>query len=147
MADIRPQADPALPPVVKPVIRVTLALPEAVYDQYAERATKFGKTVEQELTERLLRLKDHTSITPICFNDDDRAKLTHIMGRSITKPGELLGRLGNLVTLTVGEIKVNIPERVQVRLKSRIFRGETLAGKVAKIVVEALEQECGLRPR
>ena len=127
-------------------VRITLSIPGDLYAKYEQQAEKSGRSVDAEIVNRLSRCHTHTSITPLYFNDDQRARLSKALGRTISDPETILSRLHNLIDLNVGKVKVTVPERVALRLKTRTPRGKTSDQYVEKVVVEALERETGLRP-
>lgn len=127
-------------------IKVSLKVPEEIYDEYAERATKFGRTVEQEMFLRLKNCRDHNAITGIYFNDDQRAEIQKALGHVITGPEMVLERLKTLLSLKVGNVEIPLSERLQIRLRTRVFRGQTIEKVLQKEVTEGLERYVGLRP-
>ena len=138
-----PQPGMASKPEVQ--VRLTIALPEALHDAYAERAAKYGRTVEDEVMLRLVKCRDYVSTQPIYITDADRAALTNALGHLITNPQELLNHLKNIVKLRVGEVVVPLDERLIVRLGTRVMRGQTMATMLVKEVTEALERFTGMR--
>lgn len=137
---------PALHAKTETKIKFQLTLPEELHDQFAARADKNGRKVEAEIIEHLRRTAEYTSTQPIYFNDEQRARLQKAVGHLIAGPEDLLSKLGNMISLNVGDISVPLSDRIQVRLKSRVFRGQTLQQVVTKEVTEALERFTGLRP-
>lgn len=143
----QPSQQPTITTTPKPEVqvRISLNLPEKLHDLYAERATKFGRTVEEEVMLRLVKAKDWTSTQPIYFTDSDRAALTNALGHLITTPQELLAQLKNIIKLKVGEVVVPLDERLMVRLGTRVMRGQTMESMLVREVTEALERFTGLR--
>lgn len=138
-------ASPSITPKPEVQVRIALNLPEKLHDHYAERATKFGRTVEDEILQRLSKVKDWTSTQPIYFTDADRAQLTAILGHMVTSPADLLNQIKNIIHLKVGTVTVPLDERLMVRLGTRVMRGQTMETLLIKEVTEALERFTGLR--
>lgn len=129
------------------VTRVTIELPTALAKHYEEQASAWDRTLESELEMRLQRCKNYVSTSPLYFTDDQRRELEAALGHNVSNPDVVLAQLKNAVTLTVDHIDVELAPRVQQRLRSRVFRGESYEGNVKKWVVKALRIEAGLDPR
>jgi hypothetical protein len=127
-----------------PTIVFKLRLPEPLYDKLSLRATKFGRTVEEEIALRLRDTQDYTSIQPIYLTDEDRAALTQIAGKMIRTAADLMTWASQLTTLHVEGVDVPLTQTLVTRLKSRQF-GVTWPEHVRRTVTECLEQFCGMR--
>jgi len=127
-----------------PTVAVKLKLPEATYDALAERATKFGRDVEDEIVFRLRDTLTYTANQPIYLNDDQRAALTQIAGRLIRSPDDLMQWASQLTTLHVEGVDVPLTQTLVTRLKGRQF-GTSWPEHVKRTVVECLEAFVGLR--
>lgn len=133
-------------PPAPTMVKFSLTIPTAIYDHYAELGIGRGKSAEEMIEERLLRCKDHNSLTPLYFNDQERSELEHALGHNCASPGVALAQLKNAVQLKVGEVLVELQPRLQQRIKSRVFRGEDYAKVVRREVVKGLEVFAGMRP-
>ncbi len=145
MSRATPNIQPALNRPTETKVKLSLTLPEDLHDQFAGRADKNGRTVEKELLEHLRRTKDFTATQPLYFNDDQRARLQKAMGQLVTNADEVLDKISSLISLKVGEISVPLYDRLQTRLRTRVFRGHTLESVVQRETVQALERFTGLR--
>ena len=130
----------------EPIVRLTIELPASLVKHYEEQAQAWDRTPEFEIAERLKRCKTHVSTSPLYFTDDQRRELEQALGHNIQSPDVALAQLKNAVTLTVDEIKVELSPRLQQRIKSRVFRGESYASVVRREIVKALEVFSGIRP-
>lgn len=125
-------------------VRLTLTVPEELYDTYAERANKFGRSCEDEM---LLRLRDcatHTSVNPIYLDDTARNDLSQCAGRLLRSPGDVLAFARRMSSVTVQGIKIELSDQLAARLETRRF-GRTLDELINRTVTESLETFVGLR--
>ena len=128
-------------------VKLMLEIPEVLYDKYAERAAKFNRKPESEILARLQQCQDYISTKPLYFTDDDRAEMEKAFAHNLSDPGDLIAKVKSLFRLKVGDVEVPLSARIQARLPNRVFRGSTLEKLITKVVTEALEVECGMRPR
>jgi hypothetical protein len=126
--------------------RVTtrVTLPEPLYDHYAERAVKCGRTVEEELGLRLERAKYHVADSPIYFDDAQRRELSELSGKLLRSPEDVINWLKPLVSLSIGHVSVPLDDRLLKRLASRQF-GHSWEEHIRHTVTEALESFVGMR--
>ncbi len=127
-----------------PTVKLTLRVPESLHDQYAERAAKFGRDVEDELLLRLRDCRDHTAAMPIYLTDDQRNELGQLAGRTFSKADDVLAWARKQCSLNVGNVTVKLSTQLADRLASRCF-GRTWEEHMQRTVTEALEREVGLR--
>lgn len=131
-------------------VRVTLTLSEHAFDSYYEQGIASGRNpdtaAEEEITQRLHKCIDHTAVTPLYFNDAERAELQKELGHPITNPAWVVRKLKELLTLKVDKIEVPLDAKLQARIRTRVFRGETYETVIKREVVQALERYVGLRP-
>lgn len=127
------------------VVRTMLELPEAVYDAYAEQALKAGKETETLLEQRLNKCQGHAD-QGLFFNDAQAKRLFHVLGKTVSDAEGALQRLETICLLDVGDVKIEVEPRILQRLKSRVFRGQTLEGVIRKEVLMGLKRFCGLEP-
>jgi len=121
-----------------------LRLPETLYDQLSERATKHGRSVEDEIFLRLRDCRDFTSLSPIYLDDAQRNELSKIAGRLIRTPTDLLDWARQMVSLKVGTVEIPLGQQLITRLESRRF-GKTWDDFMRALVPEKLEEHVGLR--
>jgi hypothetical protein len=125
-------------------VKTQLVLPEALYDKYAERATKAGHTPEAEMTVRLARCAEHTDPAPLYLTSEQRNRLNIISGSLIDSSEALINWAHRLSRLKVSGIEITLDERLLSRIDSRRF-GATLAERITKMVIDGLEQQVGMR--
>lgn len=124
--------------------KVSLRLPEGLYDAYAERAAKFGRTVEEEMTLRLRDCREHTASQPIYLNDDDRNALTQIAGTMIKNPTDVIAWAKLVSSIDVGGVEVELSAQLIKRLETRRFQ-QPMAQFLARTITEQLETYVGMR--
>lgn len=128
-----------------PTVRIpALRLEESVYDTYAERATKRGRTVEDEIAKHLTSTANYNATTPIYLSDDDRNALTQLAGVMIQTPADLFAWAKRLAALKIGEVQIELSERLATRLDTRKF-GADWTGYLTRTVTECLEEKVGMR--
>lgn len=125
-------------------VRLTLTLPEDLYDTYAERANKFGRSIEEELMLRLRDCAAHTSVSPIYLDDQIRNELSQCAGRLLRSPGDVLAFARRVSAINVQSVRIELSEQLLSRLTSRTF-GSSLEDLIRKTVTESLEQFVGMR--
>lgn len=121
-----------------------LKLPESLYDAYAERATKHGRDVEEEILMRLRDCRLHTASASIYLNDDERQELSRLASRLIRTPRDIINLVSSLVTLKVSQVEIPLSQQLITRLESRRFGAEWPV-HIRRVVTESLEQFAGLR--
>lgn len=121
-----------------------LRLDESLYDLLAERAAKKGVQVETEIANHLRRTQMYTASTPVYLDDDARNALMQIAGRAITTPAELLAWATRVASLKIGEVEIELGERLATRLDTRRF-GKDWITFLKQAVTEALEEKVGMR--
>lgn len=127
-------------------VKFKMELPESLFNAYEVQATEHGRSLEDEIEERLKLCQDYTSARPLYFTDADRVVLEKTFGHVLAKPSQVLSRLSALLNLRVGNISIDLPERLQERLRTRVFKGSTYEQVVKREVIQGLERYCGLRP-
>lgn len=126
--------------------RVHLCISEYLYDEYSKQAIARGEEVETTMANRLSRCLNHTANSPLYFNDEQRNELERATGWAANEPAKVIARLHEVSSITVEDIKVEIPVRLRTRLESRVFRGETFEKVMRREVLLALEKFAGTRP-
>ena len=127
-----------------PTTKLTLRIPEPLYDQYAERAAKFGREVEDELLLRLRDCREHNAISPIYLDDAARQELTQITGKLVRNSEDLLTWARQVTALKVEQVEIPLGQTLTTRLESRRF-GAPWPEHVRNTVIRCLETEVGLR--
>lgn len=127
-------------------VKFTLTIPEELHDLYSSEAKKHNRSVEQEIIHRLEQCQTFNALQPLYFNDDQRAKLQQALGHVLTGPDDVLAKLSRVCDLQVGEVHVPLSPQLQLRMKTRVPRGETPEGFIVKKTQEHWERETGLRP-
>lgn len=125
-------------------VRFSLSIPERLYDAYAERAAKFGRSAEEEISLRLKSCIAHVDTTPIYFNDTERSALSQITGKLMRNASDVLGWATKVSTMSVEGVAVPLHERLMERLRSRTF-GKLWGDYLRERVLALLEEEVGLR--
>lgn len=132
------------PTTKKSPIRFSLQMPEEIYDRYAERAAKFGRSAEEEIAMRLKACVAHVDSTPIYLNDAERSALSQITGSLLRNAGDVLRWASRVSTMSVEGVSIPLYERLTERLHSRTF-GKGWHDYLRERVLALLEQEVGLR--
>ena len=127
-------------------VNIRLNVSEYVFDEYSKQAIAKGEDVETTMANRLGRCLTHTANSPLYFNDEQRNELQRATGWSATDPTKVIARLREVSSVTLEDIKVEIPVRLRTRLESRVFRGNTFESMIRKVVIESLEKHVGIRP-
>lgn len=127
-------------------VQVRLNVSEYVFDEYSKQAIAKGEDVETTMANRLSRCMAHTANAPLYFNDEQRNELQRATGWSATDPTKVIARLREVSSVTLDDIKIEIPVRLRTRLESRVFKGQTFESMVTKEVIQALERHVGIRP-
>jgi len=124
--------------------RMMLELPIDLYDLYAERGAKFGRSAEAEMIIQLTRCQDYNAANPIYINDQQRNELSQLAGRLIATPDDLLTWAHNISTMKVQGVEVTLDQRLLSRIEGRRF-GQSLASTIKRETLEGLERSVGLR--
>lgn len=127
------------------LVKFQLTLPEKLYDKIVEQGVTAGRTVEDEIAVRISRCQDHVAHAGLYFNDDQRRKLEEATGHGATNPDLVIEQVRHLISLTVGNVSVDIPPDLHKRIASRVWRGMTFESYLRKAIIEGLEREVGMR--
>jgi hypothetical protein len=129
-------------------VRVTLSIPEELYTRYEERAKERKVSIERELLERLQRCHTHTAGRPLYFNDAERGELEHVTGGwALETAAAAISRIKQLVRVAIGEVKVDLDDRVLQRAGHRAkAQKQDIGVWITREVTEGLERSVGLRP-
>jgi len=125
-------------------MKVTLRLPEELYDVYAERAAKTGRQPETEMLDRLSICRTHNATSPIYLDDDARNALSQLAGKTMRTAEDVLLWARYIASLKVNGTEITLDERLLKRLSTRTF-GKTLPDFLRQAVTEQLEDLVGLR--
>ena len=128
----------------KVTVRVSLNLPEHLYDQYAERAAKRGVTVEEELLQQANRTRNWYDSTPIYVDNATRQALSKLADRLLASQEDLLTWARASATLTINGVKVELPSTLRAKIDVQRYR-MPFKDFIAEKVIESLERWVGLR--
>lgn len=126
-------------------VRATLDLDEPTYDAYAEQAMKRNLEPETVMAERL-RIAKTWIDGGIHFNAAQAKRLSTAVGHTVSDAEGALQRLETIGQIVVDGVVIQLEPRVLQRLKSRVFRGQTLEGVIRREVLLGLKRFCGLEP-
>lgn len=136
-----------MPSLFSTKVLIKLELPEKLYEEYERMGGISGRSAEEEIAERLKRCQKHTASRPLYFNDEERGELERLTGGHLAQsPEVVLGRLRTAMSIVVEDVTIVINANLLQRLSTRVFRGQTMEGVITKVVKEALERHCGMRP-
>jgi hypothetical protein len=129
-------------------VRLQILLPEDIAEQYDVQARNSGHTAEKICSDRLRTCVTYTSGRGLYFSDPERSDLERITGgHLISDAATALARIKTTVTLKVGDISIELTDRVLARASSRAkSERKTLEEYVRKEVIQGLERSVGLRP-
>jgi len=128
--------------------RVILMLPDSLFHQYEDQAKSINVSVEKVLSDRLRTCVEHTSGRGLYFDSATRADLERITGGHLIPNAQIaIEKIKTVVNLKVGDITIELTERVLARCASRAkSERKTLEDYVKKEVILGLERVTGLRP-
>lgn len=128
-------------------VRISVSLPENVVKLYEETAAKNGRTLEDELAERLKRCRLYTAGRPIYFNDSERNELERITGGHQLKTAQdALEHIRKAITVDVSNVKVEIDGRLMQRVLWRAKAERKTVGEfVTREVLHGIQAACGMR--
>jgi hypothetical protein len=129
-------------------VRVTISIPEEMYQQYEAQAKLAKIAIEKVLSDRLRQCVNHTSGRGLYFTDEQRSAIERITGGHIITGAEMaLEKIKTVVNLKVDDINIEVTERVLSRCASRAkAERKTFEDYVKKEVIQGLERSTGLRP-
>jgi hypothetical protein len=125
-------------------LKLTLKIPESLYDTFAERAAKSGRTAETEILRHLEYTQTYCSGFPIYLGDDERNELSTLAGRSMLTPQDVLEWARKVAALEIGDVSITLPLVLAGRLASRKF-GKAWVPYLRDTVIECLEERTGMR--
>ena len=128
------------------VVLVRLELPREVFETYEAQSAASGREVEEELSTRLMRCREHTASQCIYLNDSDRQQLGVLVGRSISTPAQLLNAVRNTMAVRCGTIKGELSRRHLDRLTPRAKAEHRAPEEVGwREMLRGLEEFLGMR--
>lgn len=129
-------------------VRLQLHIPESIVARYEEQAKAAKVSLEKVCSDRLRTCVSHTSGRGLYFNDDERSALERITGGHLINDATVaLDRIRTTVSLKVGDITIELSERLLARASSRAkAERKSLAEYVTKEVIQGLERSVGIRP-
>ena len=128
--------------------RVVISIPDPLFHQYEEQAKSVKLPVEKILSDRLRTCVEHTSGRGLYFDSATRADLERITGGHLIPNAQIaIEKIRTVVNLKVGDITIELTERVLARCASRAkSERKSLEEYVKKEVILGLERVTGLRP-
>lgn len=128
--------------------RVILMVPDELFHQYEAQAQSVKLPVEKILSDRLRTCVEHTSGRGLYFDSATRADLERITGGHLIPNAQIaIEKIRTVVNLKVGDITIELTERVLARCASRAkSERKSLEDYVKKEVIQGLERSTGLRP-
>ena len=131
-------------PVPETLQKITLRIPESLYQSYERQASLYGRNTEEEIIDRLRRCQTFTDTQSIYIDNTERNELCQLSGRAIRTSSDLLAWARTLTSLGVCHVEVPLDEQLVKRLESRRF-GKTWTELMRSMVRENLETAVGLR--
>lgn len=116
---------------------------DEVYKQLSDQARAAHKEIEELIADRLPQLLSNSQ-KPIVINDEARRKLEALLGRNFNEPWELIRSVEQALSVSIGEVKVEIPPKLLERLRSRAI-GFPYEKFISMTLTRLLEEYCGLR--
>lgn len=130
----------------KTLCRLSLSIPEELYELYEQEATDQEKTIDEVVINRLYICRGHDSDRPIYFNDAERSELESLTGGRILPDAKTaLRRLTNQSSLLLDNAKVKFGPTLLNRLKSRCGRNQSFTQFVKEKAIEGLERYAMMR--
>lgn len=125
---------------------IKLRMPEELYQAYEAQAGK--GSVEKAILDRLRRCQTYTAGRPLYFNDAERGELEHITGGwSLPNAETALTRVKQLVKVRVGEVEIELDERILQRMAHRAkAERKEFNVWVTREVTQGLMRSTGLLP-
>ena len=142
--DTRNSPSVVVPHTPETKVRVTIEMGASLFDLLETQAIEKGELIESYIVDKLNRTREYTAMAPLYFNDVQRARLERILDHNITNVDVALNQIEGVVSLQVGDVGIQLTPKLQQRLASRVFRGETFEKVVTREVTRALEVFCGL---
>ncbi len=128
------------------VCRLSLIIPEDLYDLYEQEAEEKEKTLNEVIIERLYACRHHHSSRGLYFDDSERSELESLTGgRILNTPQDAIKRIRNMESIRLGNVQVVVPPAVLTRLKSRCSRNMDFPEFVKTQAIHGLEQFVMLR--
>lgn len=130
----------------KTLCRLSLTIPEELYELYEREAEEKSKTVDEVVINRLYVCRGHDSSRPIYFNDEERSKLESLTGGRILPDAKTaLRRIINQASIILDSTKVAFSPTLLNRLKSRCGRNQPFTQFVKDEAVKGLERFAMMR--
>lgn len=127
-------------------VAVRLMLPQDLYKSYEDAALSQGLTVTELMMHRLRRCKDHNSIRPLYFNDQQRSSLeTLVQKRPIETPDQALTLLTSSLAIRIGDFPpIPLSAQQVKRIGMSGYAGQTAEERLAQIVKAAISKAVGI---
>jgi hypothetical protein len=121
------------------ILSIKLEVPDEVLKKYELRGS-LEKVMSQTLTDCV----DFTAQKPIYVNDTQRKRLDRLFGRNFKNADELIHLMERYVTARIGDVDVQLPPQLLVRLKTRCF-GKPFEQFLAERALQGLEEFAAMR--
>ena len=110
-----------MPTETKDHFRTAVALPESIIVSCTTKASKSGRKLEDWISERLRKCRDHDAQRGLYFDDKQREALEQLLGGVIlANADDAIRLMTSRYTLTVGDEKgIPVEEGIYVILKQR----------------------------
>ena len=121
------------------ILSIKLDIPDEVLKKYEVRGS-----MEKVMSKTLTDCVDFTAVKPIYINDTQRKRLDRLFGKNFKDADEIIHIMERYVTARIGEVEVQLPPQLLVRLKTRCF-GKPFEQFLAERAIEGLESYAGMR--
>jgi len=129
------------------IVRLTVDLPEHIYDQFMEQAIALNREVEDVVAQRLARCVGQKD-NGLYFSDAQKKELEKYCGRSVGDAQGALQCLKNVSSILCDDVIVELDIRLKQRLDSRAkMQRMTLEKLIHREVMMALRRYVGMEPR
>lgn len=122
-----------------------IRIPGKVATVYEKESAEKKVDIEDLMEERLAKFSDADADMPIVFNDDDRNRISTLLGVNVTTPAGIIYKVEQLVTVTVGGVEIELSPIELERVSSRLIHGKTLEQQLTEWVLEKVRLEVGLQ--
>lgn len=126
-------------------VSVRITLPEDTFQEYDVQSRQFpALTVEELLTERLIRYKNSHSDKPLILEDADRRQLEQMFQINLSASDRLVSEMRRALSIRIDSLEITLPSRLLERLKSRAIR-VSFDTFLRDLIIRSLEEHVGLR--
>lgn len=123
---------------------VRLPLTPPLVEKYQVEAQNYGVSLEELLANRLSECADYNATKPLYFNDSQRRDMEALLGKNVSKPGDVLVVLRKALAIKINGVSILLKPDVLERLRTRHHSGD-FSEWLGVLVTQELEKYCGLR--